>query len=124
MEPSGFTEDHSGIVTVLFSGIGTAFAAALAYWQRQQRKNDLSDRDEEEKSREAARVNLDTAQQTFLDNLLADNKKYREDGQLWEGRARRIDRIAHKMRHDWNNERFASGKMDPLPELPFLEDPL
>ena len=114
--------EHAGITTVIFSGLGTFAAAALAAWQRQQ--NVRGRRGESSEQIESAQIRntFDRQQQAFLERMIQDNERYRKDALLWEARARRIDRIAHSMRHDWNNERMRYGIAEPLQDLPSLED--
>jgi hypothetical protein len=118
----------SGFQTVIESGAGAFFAAALAFLQRYQNSKRIDDSaqasKQEQVATDIARRNLDVAQQAFFERLTADNDRYRAEAQLWEARARRIDRIAHDQRHKWANERQMAGNFEPLERLPLLEDPI
>ena len=79
-----------------------------------------------------ARGNLDATQLEWFEGMRNDLKAKRTEieeaekkAELWERRARRIDKIAHLMWHNWANERMRTKYEGPdLPELPLLEDPL
>jgi len=74
-------------------------------------------------SADEVRKNLDQHQRDYLDRLERRLVASEARGDLWEARARRVDRVAHNMRHEVNNHRQRMGQTE-VAQVPLLEDPI
>jgi hypothetical protein len=115
----------AGFSTVIPAFIGSAFAAAMAFWVKWQRDRENEPdpiQKAEKKDADSQRSHLDIAERNFRDRLIEDNDRLRAEAMTWEASARRVDRIAHHLRHEVANLRQKLGDMTPVDPIPFLED--
>jgi hypothetical protein len=75
------------------------------------------------------RTQLDATMREYTDRLERQNDRLERalyamerKAEAWERACRHLDRLAHAMRHNWNNERYAARNPEMVPPIPFLED--
>ncbi len=117
--------NSAGLLATIGSAIGTIGIAGVAIWkayatlfERERNRAEMADAD-------AVRAHLDRAQANYINRIERENKRLRDERELWEGRARRVDQVAYTLRRLLVAAYAQLGRAEAdIPKIPLLEEEL